>query len=885
MYKQLQHFFSSVMEIDSEPEEALPAFVPADKLYKDVPRQVSAACKAAREIPVSVIKRLPMDDMAVADFLAIQLPDVAENSQRFVSRFNMSWFSFDPPNCGEDALWAITSIPPLDSVRQLENDVSQAWLDGTQSILNPSDPSQRLPLWSPNFFRKIIALRAAQQKCTESRNWLPDSEQWVLKYVSWNSRHAVGCPLYIKDVFNLDKQDDGAARRLFTNILFSFLVGFDGDLRHPSLEGLFILTFIFGELFDAWMNLSMPHIERVVCVFRARHFFTIWRYNILAAERRYPDLFQKQSSFLADTSFNILMRLCDQFILLTLAHLEYYPNIPFMPWHHGTHFLEHFFGIARSFIADFSFGQFIEMYRHILIRQRILSSGQYSTKKEKDSNNGYCFDFVDSGMKPEEIAALKDIPSRADIDRACEIAWNEAAALATQFAKMQIPTLPLDVSDLHPNFQAPNARPPSDNDSDDEVEDDDAQVVLNLSPANLETDVIRIKPSPSPRQPADEDVSLPGSSLSPAQAIAHASHQATIEKRLEDNPDTLATVSGRISIAKLLNPVDPPFIGPELRPIPSFLAGAQPILRATLVAQRERHCAGTHVHSEEDRKPETDVRYLGGKFSLNHASHQLKEGVQQSEGLRNDTAFQKARFRRWVAAGPPVEWKTGCDLHTSLGKLVVPHIKTRGINSLTPIRLDSLVIMRTHQRIYLGKVKGIYRYGAVSGKHESFTDAETVDGLSYLSLEVYEQVGISSNMSPNNPTAHGLALFTHAPISELVYLMSGAVLTFNAQGDEQTFNLSAGDFGWECWQKLTMEESRRTLHVGVDDDEISSDDEEGYVEEEGKKKRKPKPPRGAVKKAKTSKSRGGRTAGGTATKGKGAGTRKNGGAGQKASKK
>ncbi|KAE9393242.1 hypothetical protein BT96DRAFT_796356, partial [Gymnopus androsaceus JB14] len=118
----------------------------------------------------------------------------------------------------------------------------------------------------------------------------------------------IGCLLFIKDIFNADKQDDGAARRV---------------------------------------------------------------------------------AFLADSSFQILMRLSDQFILLTLAHLEYYPNTPFIPSHHGTHFLEHFYGIARSFIPDFSFGQFIEMYKHIIIRQRILSSGQYNSKKEKDSNNGY----------------------------------------------------------------------------------------------------------------------------------------------------------------------------------------------------------------------------------------------------------------------------------------------------------------------------------------------------------------------------------------------------------------------------------------------------------------------------------------------------------------
>lgn len=48
--------------------------------------------------------------------------------------------------------------------------------------------------------------------------------------------------------------------------------------------------------------------------------------------------------------------------------------------------------------------------------------------------------------------------------------------------------------------------------------------------------------------------------------------------------------------------------------------------------------------------------------------------------------------------------------------------------------------MRSAIRIYLGEVLGIYRYGSVSGRHESYTDAETVDGLSYISLRVYEQV-------------------------------------------------------------------------------------------------------------------------------------------------
>jgi hypothetical protein len=88
------------------------------------------------------------------------------------------------------------------------------------------------------------------------------------------------------------------------------------------------------------MKRGMPHIERVTCIFPARDFLTIWRANIVDSESRYPDLFQKQSSFLADATFQILIRLSNQFILLILAHRKYYPDVLFLPQKHGSSFIE-----------------------------------------------------------------------------------------------------------------------------------------------------------------------------------------------------------------------------------------------------------------------------------------------------------------------------------------------------------------------------------------------------------------------------------------------------------------------------------------------------------------------------------------------------------------
>ncbi|KAJ6628294.1 hypothetical protein B0H10DRAFT_2209579 [Mycena sp. CBHHK59/15] len=686
-----------------------------------------------------------------------------------------------------------------------------------------------------------------------------------------------GVPLYVRDVFNPEKQDDGAARRLFVDGLFRFLVDTNGNLIDETFEGFFVLTFIFGELFDAYMKRDMTHIERVVCVFRTRHFLNIWRVNIIRSETRYPDLFQKQSSFLADATFQICICLCDQFTLLSLAHLEHYPNVPFMPWHHGTHYLEHFFGITRSFIAEFSFGQLVQMYKHISFRQRILSSGKFDTKKEKDSNNGYSFDFVDSGLNQEEIVALKQVPSRSDLDRACEIAWKEAAALASQFCAMEIPDLPLKNTDLHPHFRA-TAVPPTDEEC-EESDDEDADNSTSTF-VDLETDVVRILPrlrSEETVPDVEGDIPLPGVNLTPSEALAHAAHHIVtetyfsdeaekdeaeleaIDKQLDVNPDT--PVSGRMLIANLLNPA--PLTKPTPLPlISTFLTSdGTPILRSALVEQRIRHCAGTHVHSEAIRKPETNIEYMGGKFSLNHAAHQLKEGLQQSEGLRNDTTFQKARYRRWIAAGPVVEWTEGCRLDVALRDLRVPNLRSRGVNGITPIRLGSLVVMRTARRMYLGEVLGIYRFGSLSGKHDSFTDAETVEGLSYLSLRAYEQFAPGRNIFQHislseDHAGHPLPLFTHVPIREFVYLLTAAVLqTLNAADD--MYSISGGDVGWERWQVLTAREAHRILGVGGNGEVAVSkldEVEEEYEEpDEGTstKKQRLKAPRGAIKKPKT----------------------------------
>ncbi|KAJ7016612.1 hypothetical protein C8F04DRAFT_1280950 [Mycena alexandri] len=561
-------------------------------------------------------------------------------------------------------------------------------------------------------------------------------------------------------------------------------------------------------------------------------------------------------------------RIRDQFILLMLAHLEYYPNVPFLPRKHGSGFVEHFFGITRGFVSEFTFGQLIQMNKHITFRQRILSSGKFNNKKEKDSNNGYIHD-CDSPLTPEEISALKEILSRLDINRACEVAWKEAAAIAKQYCGMEIPDLPLQTADLHPRFAA-DRLPPDDEPIQSEHEDDSPNPVA-ANEIDFDSDIIRVPPRAEQVIVEDDDTHTLGKDLTVSEALCHAAHQIVtehyladlvakdkaeleaIDKELDANPNT--PVLGRIQIADLLNPAPPK--STAVLVIPTFLKSDGTISRQDLVTQRRCHCATSQVHSEQTRKPQTNVEYLGGKFSLNHAAHQLKEGQQQSEGLRKDTTFQKARYHRWIVAGPAVEWREGCRLDVAVTDIRVPKLRTRGIDSLTPLRLaphmGSLVVMRSAVRLYLGEVLGIYRYGSVSGRHESYTDAETVDGLSYLSLRVYEQPVPGRNIFQHIVPAarrgdHPLPLFTHAPISELVYLLTYAKLHTIAP---DTYSISGGDSGWECWHALTSNTTvYRILNLPTQSPEESDDEDENDYEEPNvgtsSKKRKPKAPRGAA---------------------------------------
>ncbi|TFK58275.1 hypothetical protein BDN72DRAFT_731006, partial [Pluteus cervinus] len=195
--------------------------------------------------------------------------------------------------------------------------------------------------------------------------------------------------LMVRDVENVDKQDDGAARRVFHSLaLQAMMIPGEGPLPariRPGFEGIMVYFFV-------------------------------------------------------------------------------YPSTPFCIWLIGTDFVEHFFGIARQFLPNFSYSEFIKMAQHIMVRQRILESGTLKSKRERTSASGYIFepdtDMRKKGKKDGEEGYIPIPPanlSRITLNELVKLAYNEATHLCRDILSIPVPALNI----AKPLILHPLGAPPS----------------------------------------------------------------------------------------------------------------------------------------------------------------------------------------------------------------------------------------------------------------------------------------------------------------------------------------------------------------------------------------------------------------------------------------
>ncbi|KAG1846967.1 hypothetical protein C8R48DRAFT_765007 [Suillus tomentosus] len=549
--------------------------------------------------------------------------------------------------------------------------------------------------------------------------------------------HATGeSGLVLGDVQNVDKQDDGAAFRLFNYMALSATtVPVDeGHKIHEGFDGLFVYLFIFGSLFDAWLSRTISNEDCILTAVRARFFLHLWRSHIMTLASLFPDLYSIRRSFISPEIFNIFNRLCDTLILLVLAYARFYPDQPFCIWMFGTHFVEHFFGISQKLLPNYAYTKLLKIVQHIMLRQRLLMSGQFNEKREKLSQVGYIIEYSSSPLSPHEKHNLLVTCTRPKTADRTPISDNNDDINSDSSVDTD--------SGGNNNLDDDDALPLLDSITGEAISRAVTQSTMRYAALCEDYDrVIADIPSSGPtRTSLAECVAL--EDLKMAGAASH------VEPVLAMAKSALFDDSGKLSIACILN-------------------------------AHKSHQSETKVHSERviTIDPKFALHSLKSKLSITREySHRLAVMQKLDVDFKNPTKAREERWKAVVGALPKGVMKG------------LPYIASKNVHTLHPLCHSSFVIIRNEKRMYIGEVLNLYKKG--KNWHGSVPSSSNSAELSYLSLRVYHaldsdiQLGASDDdNNENSSDGTNLPMFsrslktfklhTHAPIQQLIYHLNG----------------------------------------------------------------------------------------------------------------
>ncbi|KAJ6609185.1 hypothetical protein B0H10DRAFT_2226171 [Mycena sp. CBHHK59/15] len=485
--------------------------------------------------------------------------------------------------------------------------------------------------------------------------------------------------------------------------------------------------------------------------------------------------------------------MCDTLVMLALIYSRYYPGEPFCPWLHGTEFVEHFFGLARMMLPNFTYAEFYKMVQHIMVRQRILLSGKFNEKRERDSAVGYIMDYDVKGLSAEEQTSAMAKITDQDLDELAELAFREAAVVCKDLLCIPVvyPTeeKPLDLTPLGASTRKANNPPSHDSDSDSDLSDDDD--------VDCESDTEDVDPNSM-----GEGLSLSQSAAAATRDVARYSALCQdldeIAQELPNSDSTTATADPTIAAGPLLSP--PPAdqlldITPRVPPVSKILDSNGKISISRMIDDHKACQAGTTAHSERvialnpkfalaQVLRETDETGDVPKMTIKEAAHRVCIMQDKDGGLVQEP--KKTRELRWQESARRVQ--------ALVSPIELPNVTTRNVSILYPIAIGSFLIMRTADHVYIGEVLDIYKKGS-SGRYGSIPTASAVSDIQAFSLRVFLPLQVtqsheledddmivddSDTVEPNFSciaSPHKYHLHTYAPISTLLYNLNSAALT------------------------------------------------------------------------------------------------------------
>ena len=518
--------------------------------------------------------------------------------------------------------------------------------------------------------------------------------------------------------------------------------------------------------------------DRVLAALRARFWLHMWRQHIVKLSNRFPDLYSTSRSFISPASFHIFNRLCDTMILLVIVYARHYPDQPFCPWLLGTEFVEHFFGLARMLLPNFTYAEFLKMVQHIMVRQRILLSGKFAEDRERKSAAGYIMDYDARPLTATDKHLATITLSNHDLNDLVVLGYREAYQICKDLLRIPValPSIssPVQLILLGAQLNKPRNKPTiskgpvssdSDSDSWDSEEDLDAELDadgggggddmgegldISASTAHAARDAARYSALCEDYDNTMRDClnDTPGKpSLPTGPSVANPNH---------DFPTPASAAMSNVII------VDDSVDSAQIPGSSGFMDGAGKISVLRMLEIRRCLQSGTTAHSERvvklnpkvalTRVLETQQNEINDKkMTAKEASHRVRVAQDLDVALKQP---KKTRELRWQAAVKSLQLVVSSegmnifDFHyVFMPQLIyaeLPNMSTKNISIPFPIKLGGFVIMRTAQRTYIGEVLDMYKKG-LSGRYGSIEKSESASGLQALSLRVYLALGVVSH--------------------------------------------------------------------------------------------------------------------------------------------
>ena len=224
-------------------------------------------------------------------------------------------------------------------------------------------------------------------------------------------------PLFMRDVENVDRQDDRAAARTFSASALDFHMK-----TYPDQRGLSVYLFVLGDLVDAWQNRNISHHLRAKMVIRARFFLMAWWAHIVA----HPD-YSVNTQFISRESFNIFLTLAESLLSLMIIYRKYYSRYPLLPWLHSTEPCEHVFGVLRQIKMDFTFADML--FAQPKLQALLLGAFGDMTPEEQANQTASGYHHTYFKADDLDLEELMRYPTDDDLVAASDAAFKEAEQL------------------------------------------------------------------------------------------------------------------------------------------------------------------------------------------------------------------------------------------------------------------------------------------------------------------------------------------------------------------------------------------------------------------------------------------------------------------------